>query len=43
MDCGTPGFSVLHYLLEFLKFMFIELLMWIEFYKYLITFLKVYT
>ena len=27
MDCSTPGSSVLHYLLEFLKFMSIELVM----------------
>ena len=27
MDCSTPGFPVLHFLLEFLKFMSIELVM----------------
>ena len=27
MDCSTPGFSVLHHLLELLKFISIELVM----------------
>ena len=27
MDCSTPGFPVLHYLLEFAQIMFVELMM----------------